>query len=104
MVAVNPRERDTTRAYRIFESRVTELEAVRAVAAGTVELASDSSTTTTVPAPGLAATDLVALTPTAASSTSAGAYVSAVSAGEFTVTHAASASPGRTFTWMAVRA
>ena len=100
---LNPRERDPSRAYRLIEARLAQLEGFGAIIdAGTVTC-STSTVTTTVTVAGLASTDLVHLSPAssaAASDANGWAYVSAIAAGEFTVTHASNALT-RTYRWFA---
>lgn len=100
--ALNPRERDPSRAYRLIEARLARLEGFGAIIdAGTVTC-STSTVTTTVTVAGLASTDFVHLSPASSDAVSndGWAYVSAIAAGEFTVTHASNALT-RTYRWFA---
>jgi hypothetical protein len=110
--ALNPHERDTTRAYRIIELRLADIEAVlhemaeygATVGAGQMTCATGAASTNVAHAE-LLATDKVYLSPASANAVAAGgeAHVSAVTIGQFTVTHANSATVDRTYDWLAVR-
>lgn len=103
-VTLNPRERDSFRAYRILEARTARLEGLGYIfGAGSVSL-STSTTTTAVAVADLTSTDVVMTSPASgdAASLDGWAYVSAVAAGQFTLTHANN-TLSRTYRWLAVR-
>lgn len=109
VAALNPREADTSRAYRLIdarfqeaEGRLTALEATTLVGAGEATLA-DSATSTNVAASGVASGDRVFLTPTSATAAAATYHVSAVTTDQFTITHDSTADTDKTFNWLAVR-
>jgi hypothetical protein len=84
---------------------IQQLAAGRSNATGTVTLATGSATTTVTPTQTgtIAAGSTVMLTPTTANAAievgNGTMYVSAVANGSFTITHANSATTGRTFLW-----
>jgi hypothetical protein len=84
---------------------IQQLAAGRSNATGTVTLTPSAATTTVTPTQAgiIAAGSTVMLTPTTANAaTEVGngtMYVSTVSNGSFTITHANSATTGRTFLW-----
>ncbi len=90
--------------YRIVQA-IRDLFAGRSNAVGTIELTANSATTD-VTAINCGADSRVFLFPSsAAAATELGAggmYVSSVSSGAFTITHANSATTGRTFYWVAL--
>lgn len=105
MTVLNVHEVDTSRAYRIIESRLKTLEARGyIVATGEVTCATSAGSTDVTDAAVLS-TDTVALTPVSANAIGSDgpAYVSAVTDGQFTISHANAATTDRTFRWWAIR-
>lgn len=102
---LNPQEADPSRAYKLIETRLTRLESGLGtiLAVGNVSCSS-STTTTAVVVAGLSSTDSVHIDPanSGAASLDGWAYVSAIAAGQFSITHASS-TLARTYRWFAIR-
>lgn len=103
--ALNPQERDHTRAYRLIEHRLTRLEKIAKVLDLGSATLSTTTTATTVSVTDLTSTDKVYLSPASASAIAANgwAYVSSIASGQFTLAHSSNSVTDRVYDWFAVR-
>jgi hypothetical protein len=89
-------EKDQTKVNQA----VRALASGRSNAAGQVTLAVSPAVTTVVVAPNCSAQSFPFLTPLSATAQAAGAWISAIGKGQFTISHSASAATDRTFGWL----
>ena len=92
MFVPGPGEKDQTK----INAFIRELASGRTNATGTVTL-TPSATTTVVFAPNCMADSIPFLSPLTATAAAAGAWISSVSKGQFTITHTSSVATDKTF-------